>query len=156
MTDREKIQLLRHFLNTSDQLQRNSFESELLSLKDANKLKKLLPDLFCVFDDNCNNDTAAFSIIHLIETIPDPYYTRCFLKNLKKSYTNSAYWTSILYNRIMNNSDSLQYLKHYLYLADRKTLLCLFSFIENDQYCTEEHKQIIADLRKHLDCYSIG
>ncbi|MDR2067917.1 MAG: immunity 30 family protein [Holosporaceae bacterium] len=136
---------------SNQHLQANNFESELCSLKDTDTLKKLLPDLFCVFDDNCN-DKSAFSLIHLIETVPDPYYVECFLKNLRKSYTNSVYWTSVLFTRIMNNSDSLQYLKYYLYLADRETLLHLLSFIENDRYCTEEHKRIISDLRKRLGC----
>ncbi len=151
MDTESKLKILKECSDFSSEEKIDRFEDVLFSIKkDDSKDFSLLPELFALFSDKVD-DYVMFSLVHTVESFPDPEYVCCFLENIDKIYKKSEYWANILFIRIINEESSLNCMKKNLTrMKDCSILLILIHQVLVDKYSNHKQKQIAAYLEDQI------
>jgi hypothetical protein len=98
-----------------------------------------LPKLFLVFNDDCGDEGAMFSLVHTIKRFPGSDDVKSFVDNIDSIFGNSKYWVSMLLLGVINNENRLNEAKKILRTADRKIILALLTHMEKMSSLTKEN-----------------
>jgi hypothetical protein len=98
-----------------------------------------LPKLFLVFNDDCGDEGAMFSLVHTIKRFPDSNDVKSFGDHIDSIYGNSKYWVSMLFLGIIKNENCLNEAKKILRTAERKIVVALLTHTEKMSSLTEEN-----------------
>ena len=123
------------------------FELEFWRLLETGN-PEIIIELFQFFDDDSEYDEVMYSMIHSLESLPTEIYLFFYFQALKDCINIAPLWMENLCCRILNTSDDAILFKKHMHIADKESLLKLFSIVEKE---TPHHKELIAELRKELD-----